>query len=169
MELAIGLPLIIMMLWAMSNLFAGTWKECRDLIADYTMQIEVNNAMQRIVSDLNVASHADSMSNGRLMINSYVYDYNNKMICVEKSPIYYFKDHTDNAATSYDAIYRQRSLNAKAQPLTGMDILSDVNIIIFKRTPIDKNLWDIEIIAESRVSGHRYRLKTKVYTGGADQ
>lgn len=182
-ELAIGLPLIIMTLWAMVHLFAGTWKNCRDLIADLTLQNEINNAMQRIVSDLRVASHAEITSNGRLQINSYLYQTVDKIYesssgygyesdndnANKKLPIYYFHSSTMKGGKTYMVIYRQRDAYAKTQPLTGEDILSDVNIISFRRAKENSRLWDISIEAESRVSGHRYRLQTKVYVGGADR
>ena len=179
-ELMIGLPLILALLWSMSHLFVGTWKTCRDLIADLTLQMEVHNAMQRIVSDLRVASHAKVTPNGRLQINSYLYKYvdgANDIIdesAVKHSngnkwfPIFYFHAETVDAGDKYVAIYRQRADGEKNHPITGQDILSDVSVTDFKRTKEDTCLWIIEIEAQSRVSGHKFRLETKVYVGGAD-
>ena len=164
------------LLWSMSHLFVGTWKTCRDLIADLTLQMEVHNAMQRIVSDLRVASHAESTSNGRLQINSYLYK-NDAQIYESSSiyptndarlPIYYFHSDTTKNGKTYRAIYRQRTDGEKNHPITGQDILSDVSVTDFKRTKEDTCLWIIEIEAQSRVSGHKFRLETKVYVGGAD-
>ena len=185
MELAIGLPLIIMMLWAMSNLFAGTWKECRDLIADFTMQIEVNNAMQRIVSDLNVASYADKIKRGtsgayndQLEIKNYIVSgsdiiLSDKSLPESKKPIYYGV-YNPEGSDGRKSLYRQRQLVKNAQgynhPITGDDLLSLVNIKKFDFEPQnDEQPWIITIEAESKISNHRYELRTKVFLGGADR
>ena len=176
LELAIGLPLMLMMLWAMAHLFANTWKECRNLIADFTMQLEINNAMQRIVSDLKAASSA-KLNGGRLEINSWLYQESaNPKIFEskrnagneEKRPIYYFHSRTTDATKDYVAIYRQRQDDAKDHPITGEDLLSDVSIRTFKHVEDNdrEGLWDLEITATSRVSGHKFELRTKVYVRG---
>ena len=177
-ELMIGLPLILMLMWAMAHLFVGTWRICRDLIADLTLQTEVQEAMQMIVSDLRVASHVE-LPNGKLQINSYLHKSSNERIYESdqiyensdpnKLPIYYFHDSTTKNGKTYTAIYRQRSVDEKDHPITGEDIMSDVNVISFRRAQLEPRLWEIAIEAESRVSGHKIRLETKVYVGGADR
>ena len=160
----------------MVHLFAVTWQTCRDLIADLTLQMEINNAMQRIVDDLRVASHAENLSNGRFQINSYLYQTSDNSILestpgnnASTRPIYYFKSETTEGDYTYNAIYRQRRAAEKDHPITGKDILSDVNVLSFGRVEKEPHLWEIVIEAQSRVSWHKYRLETKVYIGGADR
>lgn len=190
LELAIGLPLIIMMLWAMSNLFAGTWKECRDLIADFTMQIEVNNAMQRIVSDMRNAYRVERKGVHKIIVHNYVAQISSKVhgsnalgvasdedededqkaednqsIAELRRPVVYFSDTKKGSDLHY--IYRQRKDGAKSHPITGMDILSDVDAQVYFDVPED-NLYPVTIRAVSTISGHGYEIRTKVFLGGAE-
>ena len=173
-ETMIGLPLILSMVWAMTHLFIGTWSVCRALIADITMQTEVREAMQRIVGDLRNAYKARLIDNGRLEIIFYLYKGSNQKVYKtiagsydeDMCPVYYFLSENGKKRK---VIYRQRDSDEKDHPLTGEDLLSDVDMMRFKRNLLKSRLWDIAIEAKSRVSGHSFRLQTKVYTGGAKE
>ena len=171
-ELAIGLPLIILMLWSMGHLFVGTWRTCRDLIADLTLQMEVRDAMSRIVDDMRSARHLEEYSNG-VKIDSYLISGSEITKTVEpgaenRLPIYYYRDQNPDGRF---CIYRQRRNGAKSDPITGGDILSDVSIERFKCGKIEgkARLWTVTIEAVSLISNHRFRLQTAVYAGGADR
>ena len=181
---------MIMLLWAMSNLFVSTWKECRDLIADFTMQAEVHSAMSRIVDDLRTARSAENSQSGvlihsNLLGSNTIYtttkptysndedaaDDDDNTLAARRRPIIYFSTSKSSDKThpaNWRYIYRQRKLGAKSQPLTGNDALSDVNARLYC-TEIAPSLWNIRIEAESGVSGHKFTLRTAVFLEGASK
>ena len=163
-----GLPLIVLMLWSMGHLFVGTWRTCRDLIADLTLQMEVRDAMSRIVDDMRTARTLDW--DGVLSINVY-FDGSEEIIesvvgsNVARRPFFYYRSTNDEGRF---CIYRQRQKFAKSDPITGSDLLSDVNVTKFLPEPMNdsKSLWRVTIEAESGVSGHKFKLMTEVYAEG---
>ena len=185
LELAIGLPLIFMLLWTMSNLFVDTWQNCRNLIADFTLQMEVQTVMQRIVDELRTARAAEKLKNiaarpARLAIhkNFLVFHTNqNSWEIVESKnstvndtrSVYYFRESVSDNDSDCCYIYRQRrAYEAKSEPLTGKDDLSLTDIKQFQfESSDDKKLWRIMIRARSNVSGHEFTLKTTVFLEGA--
>ena len=190
LEMAIGLPLIFMLLWAMSNLFFNTWQNCRNLIADFTLQLEVQNAMQRIVDDLRTARKVEKKQGGVLIQFNLLNGSNiiqnthpngnvasgedddkedENTLKGKRQPIIYFSATKSSDKThpyNWRYIYRQRKLGAKNHPLTGSDALSDVNAKLIV-DEIKPHLWSITIEAESGVSGNKFTLKTAVFLEGA--
>lgn len=188
LELAIGLPLIIMLVWTLSGLFVGTWKNCRDMIADFTLQMEVNDAMIRIVDDMRTASRIDKPRADQIVIHSNVFETSSGKIqetdtvkntinedaadpddttflSARRPIVYWCVARASDSTKRY--IYRQRRTGAKSNPITGGDILSDVHITKFDVVEEEENLWSITIEGISNVSGHSYELKTKVFLEGA--
>ena len=172
-ELAIGLPLIILMLWSMGHLFVGTWTTCRNLIADLTLQMEVRDAMSRIVDDMRSARKLSW--DGTLTINSY-FDGNDEILeddtkVVARRPIFYTRDwETDDDGKNRIHLYRKRQkFAANDQPLTGQDMLSKTHVMQFSCVEEKPRLWRITLKARSDVSGHEFMIKTAVYAEGADR
>ena len=169
---------MIMLLWAMSNLFISTWQGCRELIADFTLQMEVNTAMQRIVDDLRTAKAVEKLklqNVDRLAIHSYVLSTQKNEITEsvasgtaaneDMRSVYYYRAANDSDEPRL-CIYRQRRAAVKTQPITGEDALSDVDIRQFSFNPVADNLWRITIRAYSHVSGHEFQLTTSVFLEG---
>lgn len=161
-EFAIGLPLIALMLWSMAHLFSSTWTTCRNLIADLTLQMEVRDAMLRIVDDMRTAQNI-SKDGGILIIRIATAED----ISGNQQPIFYMRDQNPDG---HFCIYRQRTkINDGNHPITGGDLLSKTNVIQFSVVEEKTRLWRVTIKARSEVSGHEFTLKTAVYAGGADR
>ena len=170
-ELAIGLPLIFMMLWSMGNLFSSTWTTCRSVIADFTLQMEVRDAMSRIVDDMRTAQHI--VWDGKLEIDHYIAGNNEIVVSRAASgvpesrrPFFYYRSQNDDGQL---CIYRQRQKYAKSDPITGGDLLSKTNVIQFSVNEEKTRLWSITIKARSEINGHEFKLVTRVYAGGAER
>ncbi len=165
-EFAIGLPLLMLGLWAMGHLLSSTWTTCRHLIADFTLQMEVRDAMSRIVEDMRAARSLEW--DGVLSIDVY-YDRGGEIIesavgsNTARRPIFYYRSTNDEGRF---CIYRQRQKNEKSMPITGSDLLSDVEVKKFLPEPIDDRLWRVTIEAESHISEHKFKLMTMVYAEG---
>ena len=171
-EFAIGLPLLMLGLWAMGHLLSSTWTTCRHLIADFTLQMEVRDAMSRIVDDMRSAQKLREFRSGVRIIsyldsgNVIVTSRDGRNVPDNERPIYYFRDQ--NTAGRF-CIYRQRQEDAKSEPLTGGDLLSNVNVDHFKCDMVEKDnprFWIITIEATSGVSNHKFKLMTMVYAEG---
>ena len=175
LELLIGLPLILMLLWVMSGLFINTWQKCKFAVADFILYQEMQWAMERIVDDTKRAYNV-KIDNDRLILTRHkLEDFNDfedkdnditqKNILKNNVTSVYFK--------SANKIYKGSNNDISSgihNPITGGDDLSDtrVNKLEFKwvQKPYQSKLLKIELEAKSYISKHSIKLSTEVFIRG---
>ena len=158
LEFVIGLPLMIILILSMSNLFINTFKQCKDMVADFILQQEMQSALVRIIDDAKIAYNVEIT---KLPYNRVQF-WHQQM--TEEGKI----GDTDETKTgkpwykSKDGkIYR----NGESSPITGDDFLSDTSIS-FEPKLINDRLLYIRMTGKSRVSGHSIVLTTEVFMKG---
>ena len=164
LELIIGLPLMLALLLAMSSIFINTLQRCKILVADFILQQEMQSAMVRIVNDVKMANKAERKNSNRLVLSHIGEEYASiKNI----KPIVYFFEKTQQS--DLRSIYRQRDIYAKSAPITGANDFSKTNVLRFEYYPQNGNskILLLRLEAESKVSGHKFILTTKVHLQGA--
>ena len=156
LELVVGLPLIVIMMWSMGHLFTNTWQKCRFAVADFVLQQEMESTLARMVDHAKIAHTVVIEDNGRTLTL-----YHCKWASVTDTPDYnskykYFKDG--------GRINRGSATN----PLTGNDILANSSVTKFNCSQISnhKKLLKIQLEAISLVSQHEIKLNTIVFLKG---
>lgn len=154
-ELAIGLPLIIILLLSLNSIFVNAWTSCKYIFADFILQQEIEFVMNRIVTDAQMAYKIDT-SNNKLRFYQHTMPSINKIQDrAGGKPWYKLKNGT---------IY----YNGETSPITSGNYLSSV--IVRKFEYYQKNdhpkLLYIKIEAESIQTNHRIILTTEVYMRG---
>ncbi len=158
LELAVGLPLIIMLLWTMNSMFANTWQKCKFAMADFVLQQEMELVMARMVEMAKIAYKVDIKNNG-------------------SSITFYYYEFTDfNGPQSNTYIYFQRGIllhrgvtSGLSNPITGLDMYSSTAVNKFYcrlLAPEHPNLLHITLDAKSLVSQHNFTLTTEVFMRG---
>ena len=166
LELMIGLPLIVILLWSMNSLFTNSLYKCKYMVADFILQQEMESAMARIVEVAKVAYKAEILSDGS-SVRFYYYKLD-KFIDISKIDdendesthdryIYLFKD---------GKMYRGVKSGA-TNPITGDSWLADTNVTSFKCIQKNPKLLYIKLEATSTVSEHNIVLTTEVYMRGS--
>ena len=123
LELVVGLPLMVMMLWSMGHLFTNTWQKCRFAVADFILQQEMESVIVRIIENAKIASNIEIEDNGA-SLNLYYYEWENITDQPTLQQYRYFK-HDGN-------ICRGRTISSgRKNPLTGNDVLSSTMITKF--------------------------------------
>ena len=157
-ELVIGLPLILILLLSLSNIFVSSWTKCKYMFADFILQQELESAMNRIVTDAKIAYAIEPPEKeGRLRF--YQHEAKNFKNIDERynddKPWY----KLDNARIYY---------NGDSSPITGGNVLAGAGIRRFKyyQVPNHPKLLYIYIEAESSITHHRIKMSTEVFMRG---
>ena len=159
LELAIGLPLIIIMLGLFNNLFTNNWQRCKFMVADFILQQDMESALARIVEDARIAYDVTLSNSGELTFRHHTMVSKAKVENTEETrdgkPWYKLKD---------GKIYR----NGESSPMTGNDSIARtyVSKFEFKQVPDHNKLLYIRLEAKSLVSNHKLILTTEVFMKG---
>ena len=189
-ELIIGLPLILILLWSMNNMLVNTWQKCRYAVADFILQQEMETTMARIVDDARKAQYVScdtyDLRLRHYKINSFSdFRFNNKQesdkiknkrSLTDKQKINRLLTPVTTDSSSFPVeyikngynMYRQASFDGVARsPITGESSLSETQITIFD-CDFDKNskLLTIKLEAKSNISQHKIMLRTKIFVRG---
>ena len=167
LELAVGLPLIIMLLWSMNNLFHNAWNKCNMMIVDFILQQEMHSVMMRIVDTSKIAYDFQITDNGQsLMLNYYE-------VKEDKHLKYLNGEGTNNPSDKRryfkdgGKIYTGRTESTgNANPLTGDSSFGRTSVKSFKCTALSNNLIHIRLDAQSLVSKNNIVLTTVIYIKG---
>ena len=189
-ELIIGLPLILILLWSMNNMLINTWQKCRYAVADFILQQEMETTMARIINDAKKAQYV-SCDTYDLRLRYYAltqfsnFQFNDKdklkqvqkktsltnmqkanklLIPVQNNDDLFTIEYIKNGYN----MYRQVSFDGVARnPITGDSSLSETRITNFDCT-FDKEskLLTIRLEAKSNISQHKIMLRTKIFVRG---
>ena len=153
LELVIGLPLIIILLWSMNSLFTNSWYKCKYMIADFVLQQEMESAMARIVETAKVAYNYDENSE---TFSYYKFNESNNISSTGKYR--YF--------TKEGKIYRGVT-SGNTNPITGDSWIAETSVTKFNCIHKNSKLLYIRFEAESTISKHNIILVTEVYMRGS--
>ena len=159
LEFAVGLPLIVVLLLSLNNLFTNSWTKCKYMIADFILQQEMESAMDRIVADARIAYDIENPElYGRLKF------YQHGGLKSAKNIKNRHNDDKPWYKLSNGKIYH----NWESSPITGDNILSGTYIWKFEyhQAANHPKLLYISLEAESMRSRHRFILKTEVFMRG---
>ena len=154
-ELVIGLPLIVILLLSMNNIFVNSWTKCRYEFADFILQQEIESAMNRIVDDARIAYNVD-ISADKLRFYQHVMPAFNKL------------QNRDTGKPWYKLKNSKIYYNGESSPITGENILSGIAVRKFEyyQKPNHSKILYIKIEAESSFTHHRITLSTEVFMRG---
>ena len=156
LEVLVGLPLILVLLLSLNNLFANSWTKCKHMVADFILQQEIESAMDRIITDAKTA-YKVTTNNDRLRFYQHIMPEFNKVQDRDiGKPYYEFKK---------SQIYH----NGLSSPITGGNSLSGAYVKNFKYQLIKPDLLYLKIEAESVQSKHKFTLATKVFLRGLQE
>ena len=183
-EFIIGLPLILILLWSLNNLFINTWQKYQYSVADFILRQEMESVMQRMVEDVKRAHYVDMIQDNLYLryhkLNKSddfaFFNANNPELKVIKydstlsdsERMEKVRSITSSATEGADYIRNMQEIYYKStnNPITGESILSKTQVTKFKTELVKDKLLKITLEAKSAVSGHSITLRTKVYIRG---
>ena len=166
LELMIGLPLIVMLLWSMNSLFLNSWNKCKFMMADFILQQEMESAMERIVEIAKVTYNFEQ-SNGINIFYYYKLDNDfNYIINIDN-------ESNDNTHDVYRYFEKEGKLyrgvkSGASNPITGDSWMFGTRVTKFDCQQLSSNpkLLYIRLEAKSDISEHNIVLMTEVFMRG---
>lgn len=158
LEVLVGLPLILVLLLALNNLFANSWTKCKYMVADFILQQEMESAMDRIVADAKIAYKVEAPDQyGHLRLYQHV------------MPTFDNVKNREIGKPYYAFINNQIYHNGAGSPITGGNSLSGAYVKDFQYRLINPRLLYLKIEAKSAQSEHTFTLVTKVFLRGLQE
>jgi len=149
MELAVGLPVFVLLLSLLAFAVAWSWRSYQREIADAELRQEMQMAAARIVESALLSDHIREYMTG-------VYEMRQK---VRRG------DQSEQALDRYWLRNGRIVLNYASFPITGSFAGAGVSVSAFSITPDlwNPRLYHIAITGTSTATGRTHRIETSVY------
>ena len=164
-EFVLALPLIILLLYGLTQSTFMIFKAAREQAADYVLEVEVHEVLTRITQDLRAASSVERKSrfkHGDIDIDTLTIKYH--AIKFDAGKI------IDLIDTRVYAVSNAYKLNAKRQddgtylnPITGDNFFGDTVIRKLKYSKLDDRVIHITLEMQSLQTNQRLKVSTAVY------
>lgn len=170
-ELAIALPLLILLMYTLATVAAKISVQGRDQLADYVLEEEAHQLLERIVRQARAAQTVEPRngSNGVKFVYHATIDENRD---TENPPALTVEDVLE---TQYYLAYRKSdsqaiNLYAKRQvdgtflnPITGDNTFGETSLVKLEFRERETNVLHITLEMESLVTDRRIKISTAVY------
>ena len=166
-ELAIALPLLILLIYSLANLTTKIFEVTRNQVADYVLETEIQDVIERISLD---ARAAVSFTANNQAVNSdlggitFFYntlsdDYRAAGILQES------RRYTPNVTGSgkINMILKRRNDNYFTTPITGGNFFGDTKVTRFKFSEPRNNVLHVTLEMQSLVSGRKIKISTAFF------
>lgn len=167
-EFVIALPMIILLLYGLGATTMKIFSVAKFHVADYVLEVETQDALARITSDLRAAysvKRSDAFSGEPIDNIEIVYltlnsnSTSKNTIVVLYTQIYI----VDRTKTHGAYIYAQHQNKVKSSPITGGNFFGDNVVTRLKYTKLDEKVLHVELEMESLVTGRSFKVATAVF------
>ena len=171
-EFIIALPLIILLLYGLGAATMKIFSTAKFHVADYVLEVETQDALARITSDLRAASsvkRSNAFSNEPIDNIEIVYltlksDSNVNVNPKTNTVVLYTQIYSVQRAKNHGAyIYAQHQNYVKSSPITGGNFFGDNVVTRLKYTKLDEKVLHVELEMESLVTGRSFKVATAVF------
>ena len=170
-EFVIALPLLILLLYALVTLTLTAAKIAREQVADYVLETEAQEVIDRITADARAAQAVTvkkvaAYSSGQEFYEiMFVYSTIDNMK-VTDYPKHYLREVLDTrryTVDNYHIISKRVEDNYNFNPITGGNFYGDTTVTQFEFAEIAKNVLHITLEMQSLVTNQKVKFSTAVY------
>ncbi len=162
-EFVIALPLVIMLLYGLSQSTFTIFSTAKSQAADYVLEVEAQDALTRIVEDLRASAAVKIKKRfGNKDIYTLTIEYHTikqdalKIIDLIDTRVYI----VDN---KFHLQAKRREGNTLFNPMTGGNFFGDTVITSLQYSKLDEKVLRIELEMESLATGQSIKISTAVY------
>jgi len=180
-EFAIALPLLILLLFALGQMTYKIFSIARTQSADYVLENEAQNILQRISDDAKSAHSVEiKQAVGGKELQEIFFNYHilGNGLTPKKD---YFKNTSVNEAEILDLIYTHRYTvylpekggyrvyaermknGSKTNPISGGNFFGDTTVTKLKFTQPKEKILHIELEMQSLVTEKKFKVSTSVF------
>jgi len=185
-EFAIALPLLILLLFALGNMTYKIFSIARTQSADYVLENEAQNILQRISDDAKSAHSVEiKQAVGGKELQEIFFNYHilGNGLTPKKD---YFKNTSVNEAEILDLIYTHRYTvylpekggyrvyaermknGSKTNPISGGNFFGDTTVTKLKFTQSKEKILHIELEMQSLVTEKKFKVSTSVFMSACE-
>lgn len=170
-ELAIALPLLILLTYTLANVVVKISEQGRDQLADYVLEEEAHQLLERIVRQARAAKEVEPRngSNGVKFVYHATIDEkrdtgNPPTLTVEdvwETQYYLAYQKSDSQAIN---VYAKRQLDGTfLNPITGDNSFGETSLVKLEFRELATNVLHITLEMKSLVTDRQIKLSTAVY------
>ncbi|MBR1807563.1 MAG: hypothetical protein IJ774_14405 [Selenomonadaceae bacterium] len=169
-ELAIALPLLILLMYTLANVTAKIAKQGRNQLADYVLEEEAHQLLERIVRQARAAKEVEPRngSNGVKFVYHATIDENRDTenppaLTVEdvlETQYYLAYQKSDSQAIN---LYAEHQDKVFVNPITGDNTFGETSLVKLEFRERETNVLHITLEMESLVTDRIIKLSTAVY------
>lgn len=168
-ELAIALPLLILLVYTLANVGIKIFELGRNQLADYVLEEEAHRLLERIVHQARAAKEitAYNESNGIKIVYRAADDGGGFMTIDEVWETQYFLTHEKRDPTA-KVVYAEHQSNMLVNPITGANSFGETSLVSLQFSELNENVLRITLEMESLVTKRRIKLSTAVYMSACE-
>ena len=168
-EFIIALPLVIMLLYGLSQSTFTIFSTAKSQAADYVLEVEAQDALTRITNDLRAAASIERKKRfGDKDIDTIIIEYHaikydvGKIIDIIDTRIY-------KVSNSYKLQAKRKDDDSNSNPFTGGNFFGDTVITSLNYSKLDEKVVRVELEMESLATGRRIKVATAVFMPACEE
>ena len=164
-ELAIALPLMILLMYALTLVGTKIFEQGREQLADYTLDEEAHHLLERIVYQARAAKEVEAHNdwNGVKFIYHAADDGNVALTFLDVWETQWYLPH-EKSDTHAINLYAKRQNDGKySTPITGANSFGLTSLVKLNFRELNENVLHITLEMESLVTKRKIKLSTAVY------
>jgi len=165
MELAMALPLLILLLYALGTLTLTTWKIAHEQVADYVLETEAQEVIDRITRDAR-AAYSAKIENGtyfdKIIFACHTQENTALQLTDTLDQRIYVVDNANNKPFHF--YFKHQNNDAHNNPLTGESRAFGNTIVTkFELKKLAPKVLHITLEMKSNVTNQKVKFTTAVY------
>ena len=163
-ELAIALPLLILLTYTLANVAAKIAKQGRNQLADYVLEEEAHQLLERIVRQARAAKEVEprNSSNGVKFVYRTTVDDNPTLTVDDVWETQYYLAYQKSGSPAIN-VYAEHQDKVFVNPITGDNTFGETSLVNLEFRERATNVLHITLEMESLVTERRIKLSTAVY------
>ncbi len=164
-EFAIALPLLILLLHVLGSVSLSAWKISREQVADYVLETEAQEVIERITTDARAAYEITIKKNGQRVIFMCHTQTTDKLLTFENVQDTRIYDVHTPKNDVYSHVYFKHTDDEKnyTSPITGKSSYGETFIKRLEFSALTKNVLHITLEMDNKVTGQMVKLSTAVF------
>lgn len=168
-ELAIALPLLIALMYALTLVATKAFEQGRDQLADYVLEEEAHTLLQRIVRQARAAKEIEvrDASDSVKFVYSAAVDNGITLTVENVSETQWLLTHRKSGSETR-SVYAEHQDNVTVNPITGDNSFGETSLVDLEFRELANNVLHITLEMESAVTKRRIKLSTAVYMSACE-
>ena len=163
-ELAIALPLLIVLMYTLANVGIKIFEQGEDQLADYTLDEEAHYLLERIVQQARAAEAVDAYNSSNSVKFVYRTSDDGSLLTVDNvRETQYYLAHQNNDTLAINLHAKRQRDGTFSNPITGDNSLGLTTLVNLEFRELNPNVLHITLEMKSLVTDRHIKLTTAVY------